>query len=225
MRSAIRRTSHRPTDVPDYAFANPSATTLHTVDRRSEHDQHHRRLSLRRHPLSGRGRTDRSCAVSLQRLQASRRRAGRRLDDVCRGRGQGDEGAAQGLRIHPSMVAGTSAPTAARGCSTSMRTSCPGSSIFRARPTTTPMPSRRWCISRPPSGCTGWSARTNCPASSAIRRRHSGSAFLVVASVPRVNRKRQFVQGRQRSSCASTILLEGKIFAPCTDCARFLTSR
>ena len=30
--------------------------------------------------------------MSLQRLQASRRRAGRRLDDVRRGRGQGDEG-------------------------------------------------------------------------------------------------------------------------------------
>ena len=28
----------------------------------------------------------------------------------------------------------------------------PGSSIFRARPTTTPTPSRQWCISRPPSG-------------------------------------------------------------------------
>ena len=43
-----------------------------------------------------------------------------------RGCGQGDEGAAQGLRIHPSMAAATSAPTAARGSSTSMRTSCPG---------------------------------------------------------------------------------------------------
>ena len=38
-----------------------------------------------------------------------------------------------------------------------------------------PMPSRRWCISRPPSGLAGWSARTNCPASSAIRRRHENT--------------------------------------------------
>ena len=51
----------------------------------------------------------------------------------------------------------------------------PGSSTSRARPMTTPMPFRRWCISRPPSGLAGWSARTNCPASSAIRRRHENT--------------------------------------------------
>jgi hypothetical protein len=33
--------------------------------------------------------------VSLQRLPASRRRTGRGLDDVCRGRGPGDEGNAE----------------------------------------------------------------------------------------------------------------------------------
>ena len=122
-------------------------------------------------------------------LQASRRRADGRLDDVCRGRAQGDEGDSPRSTNHPNMAGGTSAPTAARGCSTSMRMSCPASSIFRARPTTIPMPCRRWCISRPPSGCAGWSARTNCRASSAIRRRHSVRLRLLA-------RKRQFVKGR-----------------------------
>ena len=66
-----------------------------------------------------------------------------------------DRDVAEGMVFIPfccAEAAATSAPTAARGCSTSMRTSFPGSSTSRAGPTTTPTPSPRWCISRPPSG-------------------------------------------------------------------------
>src|SRR3954470_9443536 len=64
-----------------------------------KHGQHPRRLSLRRDPLSDRGRADRSRAVSLHGLPASRRRTDGRLVDVCRGRAQGDEGDAKNLSV------------------------------------------------------------------------------------------------------------------------------
>ena len=137
--------------------------------------QHHRRLSLRRDPLSGRGRTHRSCVVSLHGLPAPRRRADGRLVDVRGGCAQGDEGDAQGLRVLGTWPAAVLRRLRHGPVLHQCECACPASSIFRARPTTIPMPFRPWCISRPPSGFAGWSARTNCRPSSAIRRRHSGA--------------------------------------------------
>ena len=144
-----------------------------------EHEQHHRRLSLRRHPLSGRGRTHRSCVVSLQRLQASRRRADRRLDDVRRGCGQGDEGAAQGLRVLGTWPAALlrqlrHGPVLhqCEHLARDHRYSERDLRRPRCRSGDGAYPDRR-------AACTGWSARTNCPPSSAIRRRHSALQFDV----------------------------------------------
>ena len=72
------------------------------------------------------GEADRSRAVSLRGLQASRRRADGRLVDVCRGCAQGDEGDAQGLSILRTCAGGSFVPTAAPVCSTPMRMCCPG---------------------------------------------------------------------------------------------------
>jgi len=52
-----------------------------------------------RHPLSGRGRTHRSCAVPLRGLQTSRRAAVWSAGRCMQRCGQGDEGAAQNLPV------------------------------------------------------------------------------------------------------------------------------
>ena len=79
-----------------------------------------------------RGRADRSRAVSLHGLPASRRRADGRLDDVSARRAQGDEGDSPRSTSPRNMAGGSFVPTAAPGCSTPMRMCCPGIVDIRA---------------------------------------------------------------------------------------------